>query len=39
MLIDQEARELLDRRDKTFGIINTVNDKLQRTGQHIEHLR
>ena len=39
MIIDQEAREMLDRREKTFGILTVVHQKLGRTGENIAHLR
>ena len=39
MVIDEEAREMLDRREKTFGILTTVHEKLTTTGDQISHLR
>ena len=39
MVIDEEAREMLDRREKTFGILTNTHEKLSKTGEHIAHLR
>jgi hypothetical protein len=39
MVIDDEAMKLINRGDRTVGILGTVQLRLSQTGQNISHLR